>query len=389
LQLNERPGRQKAVVFCGQLLYKPLFQDAGENSTGTSLRAWVDEMAAYIKSLDPNHMVGIGIEGHQAKYGFGGDEGNPFVYLHQSPSIDYTTAHPYPDEAWANLSVAQTRTLLEAWISDSHNVVGKPFIMGEWNVHNNKDQYWPAMLDEIEHHNCAGSLFWNYNDYSTSDFDMLTGNSIVATYFKPHSARMAAKSGVVVTQPVTPTPTRSVTPTPTRVITATPTPTARVTSTPTRRVTPTLRVTPTGRFTPTPTRRGATATPTRSATPTPTRVNTPTPTNQVPLGYAVSYVIQSEWGNGATISVTIINNGASVVNGWTLAFTFPGNQTITNLWNGTYTQSGAAVSVKDAGYNANIPVNGGSVNFGFNLNYSGSNAKPTAFMLNGTACLVQ
>ncbi|MCL6589270.1 MAG: family 43 glycosylhydrolase [Firmicutes bacterium] len=144
----------------------------------------------------------------------------------------------------------------------------------------------------------------------------------------------------------------------------------------------------TGNPTPTPTRRGATPTPTRVATPTPTRrvANTPTPTQRPTGGYAVAYVIQSDWGAGATISVTITNNSTAAVNGWTLAFTFPGNQVITNLWNGTYTQSGASVSVKDAGYNANIPANGGSTNFGFNLNYSGANAKPTAFTLNGTAC---
>jgi cellulase/cellobiase CelA1 len=100
-------------------------------------------------------------------------------------------------------------------------------------------------------------------------------------------------------------------------------------------------------------------------------------------------VIQSDWGSGATINVTITNNSITAVNGWTLAFTFPGNQTLTNLWNGTYTQSGSSVSVKDAGFNANIPANGGSVNFGFNHNYSGTNAKPTSFTLNGTACQAQ
>ena len=34
----------------------------------------------------------------------------------------------YPNEGWANLSLAQTQTLIRAWISDSHNVVGKPFV---------------------------------------------------------------------------------------------------------------------------------------------------------------------------------------------------------------------------------------------------------------------
>ncbi|HEX3046499.1 MAG TPA: cellulose binding domain-containing protein, partial [Bacillota bacterium] len=156
---------------------------------------------------------------------------------------------------------------------------------------------------------------------------------------------------------------------------STPTPTVAATPTPTR-----------AGNTPTPTsRQGATGTPT--ATPTPTRTVTPPPTSTG--GYVVTYTISSDWGNGANADITIKNNTASAVNGWTLAFTFPGNQKITNLWNGTYTQSGASVSVKDAGYNATIPANGGTTSLGFGMTYSGTNAKPTAFTLNGTACQVQ
>jgi arabinogalactan endo-1,4-beta-galactosidase len=149
--------------------------------------------------------------------------------------------------------------------------------------------------------------------------------------------------------------------------------------------------------TPTPTR-GATATPTSrqsstgtpTVTPTPTRANTPTPTQGSGTGnYMVTYTISSDWGSGGNVDVTIKNNSSTTVNGWTLAWTFPGNQTITNLWNGTYTQSGASVSVKDAGYNAMIGANGGTTSFGFGMNYSGTNAKPTSFTLNGTACTVQ
>jgi endo-1,4-beta-xylanase len=135
--------------------------------------------------------------------------------------------------------------------------------------------------------------------------------------------------------------------------------------------------------TPTPVR-----TPSPVVTPTPTTVVTPTPTPDTG-NYVVVYTIQNDWGSGATVDVKIINNTGAAVNGWTLAFTFPGNQTITNAWSGAYTQNGASVTVKDAGYNAGIPANGGSVNFGFNLNYSGTNAKPAGFTLNGTACQVQ
>jgi serine protease AprX len=101
---------------------------------------------------------------------------------------------------------------------------------------------------------------------------------------------------------------------------------------------------------------------------------------------AVTYAIPGDWGSGFTASVTITNTGSTAINGWTLTWTFPGNQQITNLWNGTYTQSGTSVSVKNASYNATIAANGGTVNLGFNANYSGTNAKPTSFALNGVTC---
>jgi hypothetical protein len=126
--------------------------------------------------------------------------------------------------------------------------------------------------------------------------------------------------------------------------------------------------------------------------PTATRTNTPiiptaTPTTGSGASCVVSYV-KDDWGSGFTANLTIANNGSTAINGWTLAWSFSGNQTITNLWNGAYTQSGQSVSVTNLGYNGSIPVNG-NVNFGFNANYSGSNAIPANFTLNGVACSSQ
>jgi hypothetical protein len=169
--------------------------------------------------------------------------------------------------------------------------------------------------------------------------------------------------------------------------TSTPTQTGP-TSTPTRTNTPGG---PTATRTRTPTR-----TPTGARTNTPTRtptgaVVTATPTRTPTTGggggtCAVNYAIPNDWGGGFTANVTIKNNGSAAINGWTLTWTFPGNQTVTNLWNATYTQSGAAVSVTNLSYNASIGANGGTVSFGFNANYSGTNAKPASFALNGTTC---
>lgn len=122
--------------------------------------------------------------------------------------------------------------------------------------------------------------------------------------------------------------------------------------------------------------------------PTPTLTSTPGPTATPFPGStcAVDYVVQSDWGSGATIKLTIRNDSGLAINGWTLTWTFPGNQRITQVWNATYTQNGALVSAKNVSWNANIPANGGTVNFGFNLSYSGANQKPTDFALNGLPC---
>jgi cellulose 1,4-beta-cellobiosidase len=114
-------------------------------------------------------------------------------------------------------------------------------------------------------------------------------------------------------------------------------------------------------------------------------VSTATPTPGSGGTCEVDYTPANDWGSGATISVDVINNAPSPINGWTLEWTFPGNQQITNLWGGSYDQSGADVAVTNAGWNGTIPANG-SVNFGFNIQYSGSNQAPSQFTLNGVVC---
>ena len=73
------------------------------------------------------------------------------------------------------------------------------------------------------------------------------------------------------------------------------------------------------------------------------------------------------------------------VNGWTLKFTFPGDQQITDTWNGTTTQSGENVTITNASYNGTISP-GGNTTLGFQGTWTNSDATPTAFTLNGTTC---
>jgi endo-1,4-beta-xylanase len=99
----------------------------------------------------------------------------------------------------------------------------------------------------------------------------------------------------------------------------------------------------------------------------------------------VTYTKSSEWAGGFTASVTISDTGTAPINGWRLTFTFPGDQKITNAWNGTATQSGESVTATNASYNATIAA-GGSTSLGFQGTWTASDAAPTSFAVNGTTC---
>ena len=98
---------------------------------------------------------------------------------------------------------------------------------------------------------------------------------------------------------------------------------------------------------------------------------------------SVNYQTENNWGAGAQYKVTLTNTSAPKTN-WELCWSFAGNETVSSLWEGTYTQTGKNVCVKNVGYNGNLPANG-SVAFGLIASNPGTSV-PAAFTLNGAAC---
>jgi hypothetical protein len=93
----------------------------------------------------------------------------------------------------------------------------------------------------------------------------------------------------------------------------------------------------------------------------------------------------NDWGSGFTAELTLTNRGTEALDGWTLTYGYGGNQKLSNGWNGTWSQSGQTVSVKNAPYNARIGA-GAAVTTGAQFSYSGTNTAPTSFSVNGTPC---
>ncbi|HTJ72511.1 MAG TPA: cellulose binding domain-containing protein [Actinospica sp.] len=93
-------------------------------------------------------------------------------------------------------------------------------------------------------------------------------------------------------------------------------------------------------------------------------------------GCVATYAVTSQWGSGFTATVTVANNGSASSKGWKVGWSWGGNQQIVNLWNGTESHSGQSETVTNANFNGSIAP-GGNTSFGFQANYSGTNAAPT------------
>lgn len=122
-----------------------------------------------------------------------------------------------------------------------------------------------------------------------------------------------------------------------------------------------------------------------SSSPSPSPSVTPTETPK-PVTCAVTYTAKS-WQTGFTTDITIKNTGSAPIDGWRLAFGFPlTTQHLTSGWSATWAQSGTDVTATNLAWNKTINP-GQSVRIGFNGTHSGSNPSPTAFTLNGNACV--
>jgi hypothetical protein len=108
------------------------------------------------------------------------------------------------------------------------------------------------------------------------------------------------------------------------------------------------------------------------------------PAGAAAAGCAVNYAVSSQWPGGFGANVTVTNLGDPLT-GWTVTWSFGAGQTVTQAWNTSLTQSGAAVTARNVSYNGTVGTNG-TVSFGFNGSSTGSNPAPTSFAVNGVTC---
>ena len=119
----------------------------------------------------------------------------------------------------------------------------------------------------------------------------------------------------------------------------------------------------------------ATTAPTTVPTIAPTTAPTTAPTVTPTRACTATYKIASQWAGGFQGEVSVRNDSAATMSGWTAAFGFADGQQISQAWNATVTQTGSTVTARNVNWNGNLAP-GATASFGFLASTTGTNPVP-------------
>jgi aryl-phospho-beta-D-glucosidase BglC (GH1 family) len=102
------------------------------------------------------------------------------------------------------------------------------------------------------------------------------------------------------------------------------------------------------------------------------------------LGVQVGFTDRDDWGAGFVADMSITNNQAVDVTGWTLEFDF--DRDITNIWNArVVSHVGTHYVLRNETWNPVIAANGGRVDFGFQGAPGNAASGPRNYVVNGVS----
>lgn len=203
LRVNTRTGRQykdEPAILAWELANEPRCEVKDGSDI---LCAWVAEMIAFMKSVDPNHLVGVGDEGYLRRNGardypaYNGSFGVDCERLMGIPTVDFGTCHLYPDFARQE----DPADFGQRWIRE-HVEAGqranKPMLIEEygWKADSGarlRDDVFQLWLDQVAASQGCGAGLWMIaaameNGQPYPDYDFYT-------VYKPEEVPSVLKFG--------------------------------------------------------------------------------------------------------------------------------------------------------------------------------------------------
>lgn len=158
--------KDEPAIFGWELANEPRSSDVSTNL----IHRWTSEMAAFVKTIDANHLLGTGEEGFDnttngyafhsydnQRWLFDGSAGAAFTRNTMITEIDFGSCHLYPD-SWG-----VRRAAGNAWIRDHIRIArsqGKPLIVGEFGVREQRTATYASWLTTALLDGASGAMVW-------------------------------------------------------------------------------------------------------------------------------------------------------------------------------------------------------------------------------------
>ncbi|KAJ9543263.1 hypothetical protein OSB04_022970 [Centaurea solstitialis] len=207
------------TIFAWELMNEPR---CTSDPSGDTLQEWIEEMAYYVKTVDPKHLVEIGLEGfygpstpNKVQYNpntYAQQVGTDFIRNHQILGVDFASVHVYAD-SWISPSISDdhisfTKSWMQSHIDDAEQYLGMPVVFSEFGV-SAKDQgyntsfrdnmistVYNTVLDSVRKGGSGGgSLVWQVFPDGTEYMDdgyaiVLSKSPSTSSIISRHSTRL-------------------------------------------------------------------------------------------------------------------------------------------------------------------------------------------------------
>ena len=179
---NGRIYRDDPTILAWNLINEPRCESWLVGDCEEKLQSWIESESAFVKQLDPNHLVTVGEEGFWAsdsEYEFANPTwwakkmGQNFKLNHMPDSIDFATIHIWPD-TWSRPEESFQKAWILEHMRQAEEELGKPLILEEFGKSleagddiARRDQVYRSVQETVEDsaregHALKGSLFWNW-----------------------------------------------------------------------------------------------------------------------------------------------------------------------------------------------------------------------------------
>jgi len=179
---NGRTYRDDPAILAWNLINEPRCETWLIKDCERKLQDWIESESAFVKSLDPNHLVTVGEEGFWSadspnEYAnptwWAKAMGQNFRLNHMPDSIDFATIHIWPD-TWSRPEASFQKSWILEHMEEAEEILGKPLLLEEFgkavrsaeDTEKRNDVFSAAheLVEDSVRENRAlkGSLFWNW-----------------------------------------------------------------------------------------------------------------------------------------------------------------------------------------------------------------------------------